>query len=208
MRILVLDFRFSWLWIFCSLFYDAFSVTRLYSADDRATREWWWINEDKHPCLKRDSNLQSQLLSDQGLRPLGVAQNHSCEDDDWLFWIVTPGYHATADIWVTGFTSLPVTWLKRLVAGFTPRRSGFAPMSVHVGIVVDKVSLERFLFPSSSVAAVQRHSLTQSTWTTWVGTSRFTRTLGDRLYSTYRFQQRKHATLSTIVHGDNAASPQ
>jgi hypothetical protein len=27
--------------IFCSLFYDAFSVTRLYSADDRVTSEWW-----------------------------------------------------------------------------------------------------------------------------------------------------------------------
>jgi hypothetical protein len=29
----------------CSLFNDAFSVTRLYSADDRIS-EWWWIGKD------------------------------------------------------------------------------------------------------------------------------------------------------------------
>jgi hypothetical protein len=39
-----------------SLFYDAFSVTRLYSVDDRVTSE----------CLKRDSNPRSQRPSDQG----------------------------------------------------------------------------------------------------------------------------------------------
>jgi hypothetical protein len=29
------------------------------------TCDWWWIDEDKQPCLKRDS---SQRPSDQGLR--------------------------------------------------------------------------------------------------------------------------------------------
>jgi hypothetical protein len=53
--------------LFCSLFYYTFSVTRLYSVDDRVLSEWW-IDEDKHPCLNRDSNPMSQLLSDQGLR--------------------------------------------------------------------------------------------------------------------------------------------
>jgi hypothetical protein len=32
-----------------------------------------------------------------------------------------------------------VPWLKRLVAGLSPRRPGFAPGSIHVGFVVDKV---------------------------------------------------------------------
>jgi len=34
-----------------------------------------------------------------------------------------------------------VPWLRRLVAGLSPRRPGFAPGSVHVGFVVDKVAL-------------------------------------------------------------------
>jgi hypothetical protein len=29
-------------WKFFSLFYNTFSVTRLYSVDDRVTSEWWW----------------------------------------------------------------------------------------------------------------------------------------------------------------------
>jgi hypothetical protein len=29
-----------------SLFYDAFSVTRLYSVDDRVINEWWWIGKE------------------------------------------------------------------------------------------------------------------------------------------------------------------
>jgi hypothetical protein len=36
---------------------------------------------------------------------------------------------------------MAVTWLKRLVASLSPRRSGFDPGSVHVGFVVDKVAL-------------------------------------------------------------------
>jgi hypothetical protein len=34
-----------------------------------------------------------------------------------------------------------VIWLRRLVAGLSPRRPGFAPWSVHVGFVVDKMVL-------------------------------------------------------------------
>jgi hypothetical protein len=34
-----------------------------------------------------------------------------------------------------------VPWLRRLVAGLSPRRPGFDPGSVHVGFVVDKVAL-------------------------------------------------------------------
>jgi hypothetical protein len=44
-----------------------------------------------------------------------------------------------------------VPWLKRLVAGLSPRRPGFAPGSIHVGFVVDKVALGRFS-PSTSVS--------------------------------------------------------
>jgi hypothetical protein len=39
-----------------------------------------------------------------------------------------------------------VPWLKRLVAGLSPRRPGFDPGSVHVGFVVDKVALGQ-VFP-------------------------------------------------------------
>ena len=39
-----------------------------------------------------------------------------------------------------------VSWLRRLVAGLSPRRPGFDPGSVHVGFVVDKVALGQ-VFP-------------------------------------------------------------
>jgi hypothetical protein len=41
---------------------------------------------------------------------------------------------------------MAVPWLRRLVAGLSPRRSGFDPGSVHVGFVVDKVALGQ-VFP-------------------------------------------------------------
>jgi hypothetical protein len=44
---------------FGSLFYEAFSVT---------SKWWWWVDKDKRPCLKQDSNPWSQRPSDQGLR--------------------------------------------------------------------------------------------------------------------------------------------
>jgi hypothetical protein len=37
--------------------------------------------------------------------------------------------------------SRAVPWLRRLVAGLSPRSPVFAPRSVHVGFVVDKVAL-------------------------------------------------------------------
>jgi hypothetical protein len=50
-----------------------------------------------------------------------------------------------------GYEDRVVPWLKRLVAGLSPRRPGFAPGSIHVGFVVDKVALGRFS-PSTSVS--------------------------------------------------------
>jgi hypothetical protein len=41
---------------------------------------------------------------------------------------------------------MAVPWLRRLVAGLPPRRSGFDPGPVHVGFVVDKVALGQ-VFP-------------------------------------------------------------
>jgi small ligand-binding sensory domain FIST len=38
-----------------------------------------------------------------------------------------------------------VVWLRRLVTGLSPRRPGFAPGSVHVGLVVDEWHWYRFL---------------------------------------------------------------
>jgi hypothetical protein len=34
-----------------------------------------------------------------------------------------------------------VSWLRSLVAGISPRSHGFAPVSIHVGFMVDKVAL-------------------------------------------------------------------
>jgi hypothetical protein len=36
---------------------------------------------------------------------------------------------------------MAVPWLRRLVAGLSPRRPGFNPGPVHVGFMVDKVAL-------------------------------------------------------------------
>jgi hypothetical protein len=52
------------------------------------------------------------------------------------------------DRWVLfeGLTGYPaVPWLKRSVAGLSPQKNGFAPGSVHVGFVVDKVALGQVL---------------------------------------------------------------
>jgi hypothetical protein len=60
-----------------------------------------------------------------------------------------------------------VPWLRRLVAGFPPRRSGFKPGPGHVEFVVDKVAQrqvfsEYFGFPCQS----SFHQLLHSTkWT-------------------------------------------
>jgi hypothetical protein len=53
---------------------------------------------------------------------------------------------------VTGVSVVP--YFRRLFAGLSPQRSGFAPESVHVGFVVDKVALGQvilrvFGFPMS-----------------------------------------------------------
>jgi hypothetical protein len=48
-----------------------------------------------------------------------------------------------------------VPWLRRLVAGLSPRRPGFDPGSVHVGFVVDKVALGQVFSPSTSVFPCQ-----------------------------------------------------
>jgi hypothetical protein len=56
-----------------------------------------------------------------------------------------------------------VPWLRRLVVGLQPRRPGFDPGSVHVGFVMDKVTLgqvfpQYFGFPLS--VSFQRCSIT------------------------------------------------
>jgi hypothetical protein len=84
-----------------------------------------------------------------------------------------------------------VPWLRRLVAGLSPRCTGFVPESVRVRFVVVKLALGTFFtefldFPcwyhstmalhthiscggwttGPFVVAVQRHNVTASTWTT------------------------------------------
>jgi hypothetical protein len=60
----------------------------------------------------------------------------------------------TLKIHPTVSLAVVVPWLRRLVAGLSPRRSGFDPGSVHLGFLVDKVALgqvfpEYFGFPLS-----------------------------------------------------------
>jgi hypothetical protein len=50
-----------------------------------------------------------------------------------------------------------VPQLRRLVAGFPPRRPGLEPRSGHVGFVVDEVALGQ-VFPSTSVSPANFHS--------------------------------------------------
>jgi hypothetical protein len=96
--------------------------------------------------------------------------------------------------WRSSFTALclSLSWLRPLVTDFSLRRPEVTPRSVHVGFVMDKLALEevsssQFLGTPLSVslhrgspysytiwglnnrpyvAAVQRHSLMPSTWTT------------------------------------------
>jgi hypothetical protein len=51
-----------------------------------------------------------------------------------------------------------VPWLRRLVAGLSPRRPGFDPRAVHLGYVVDKVVLGQAFSPSTSVFPCQLYS--------------------------------------------------
>jgi hypothetical protein len=54
-------------------------------------------------------------------------------------------------------------WLRRLAAGFAPRRPGLEPGSDHVGFVVDKVTLGGRFSPSTSVSAANSNSTDYST---------------------------------------------
>jgi len=47
---------------------------------------------------------------------------------------------------MTRFKTYPwvVPWVRRLVAGLSPRRPGFASGSIHVGFVVDSVAQGQF----------------------------------------------------------------
>jgi hypothetical protein len=60
-----------------------------------------------------------------------------------------------------------VPWLRRLVAGFPPRRPGFETRSGHVEFVVDKVAVGRFT-PSTSVSAASSHSISCSMLITYL----------------------------------------
>jgi hypothetical protein len=91
---------------FGTLFYHAFSITRLYSVDGRVTAEWWWwIGEDKHPCLKQDLNSQLSVQAikakpqdqaatgtgqhDVGIERTGIIVVHILENI-WKNWIESP----------------------------------------------------------------------------------------------------------------------
>jgi hypothetical protein len=58
-----------------------------------------------------------------------------------FFFLLLCGFLLTAEI---KYVEKAVPWLRSLVAGLSPRKSGFAPGSIHVGFVVDKVALWQF----------------------------------------------------------------
>jgi hypothetical protein len=58
---------------------------------------------------------------------------------------------------------MAVPWLRWLVAGLSPRSSGFDPGSVHVGFVVDKVTMGQvfpcqFLFTGAPLLGKTKHT--------------------------------------------------
>jgi hypothetical protein len=64
----------------------------------------------------------------------------------------------------TSLNEIAVPWLRRLLAGLSPRRPGFTPKSVHVRSMVDKVALGL----SSSVFPCQHNSSgTPYSYITW-----------------------------------------
>jgi hypothetical protein len=62
----------QWRWLFGSLFYDAFSVTRLNSVDDRVTSQWW-IDEDIIHAL---NGIQAHGLSVQAIKAYVSTYGH------------------------------------------------------------------------------------------------------------------------------------
>jgi hypothetical protein len=55
------------------------------------------------------------------------------------------GVSPDSDDTVSVTETFAVVWLRRLAAGLSPRRPGFAPGPVHVGFVVEKVALRQFV---------------------------------------------------------------
>jgi hypothetical protein len=62
---------------------------------------------------------------------------------DWIF--ILNAY--VCIIRVNFLLEKALPWLRRLVAGLSPRRPGFDPRSVHMGFVVDKVALGLVFLP-------------------------------------------------------------
>jgi hypothetical protein len=60
-----------------------------------------------------------------------------------------------------------VPWLRWLVAGLSPQRTGFDPASVHMGFVVDNLALGRVFLPQyfgfSLSISFHRCSITRKT---------------------------------------------
>jgi hypothetical protein len=83
-------------------------------------------------------------------------QTRTAENGRSPSWIVRWQLTTTHRKDLAGYETLhgrkAVSWLRRLVAGLSPRRPGFNPGSVHVGFVVDKgapgqVFLRASVFP-------------------------------------------------------------
>jgi hypothetical protein len=56
-----------------SLFYDAFSVTRLQSVNDRVTSDWWQIDKNKHALNRIQTHSLSVQVIKASMEPLGPA---------------------------------------------------------------------------------------------------------------------------------------
>jgi hypothetical protein len=70
----------------------------------------------------RTSNLIESTTQPAFVKPKVHYRAHKCSSLDYILGQAVP-------------------WMRSLVAGLSPRRPGFAPGSIHMGFVVDKVSL-------------------------------------------------------------------
>jgi hypothetical protein len=100
------------------------------------TRHVTVLNLRQHVCLiKKTNTLYSKDSATQTAKPTVCQRTKSTSNELMLLRL--------------GLTARAVPWLRRLAAGFPPRRPGFDPGSVHVGFMVDRFFPEFFGFPLS-----------------------------------------------------------
>jgi hypothetical protein len=81
-------------WLVGSLFNDAFSVTRLYSIDDRIVSEWWWIGKDLAESGRGLILMYYHSICREGLRKTMKPSIRVAGHWGWESNLGTPNYEA------------------------------------------------------------------------------------------------------------------